>query len=93
MGDILKILLLIYLAAINLSGIFIMLADKRRARKNKWRIQERTLFLIALAGGSPGCLAGMYLFRHKTRHWYFVLGMPFILVLQIALVIWASFRF
>lgn len=85
--DILKYILILYLLVINLAGLFSMLADKRRAQKNKWRIKERTLFLIAIAGGSAGCLAGMYLFRHKTKHWYFVLGMPFILVFQIGLAV------
>lgn len=89
----LKNIFLIYLIAINMAGFFAMLADKQRARKNKWRIKEQTLFLIALAGGSAGSIAGMYLFRHKTKHWYFVLGMPLILVLQIALAVWISFRF
>ena len=93
MNDLLQNIFLIYLLAINLAGFFTMFADKRRARKNKWRIKERTLFLLALAGGCPGCLAGMYVFRHKAKHWYFVLGMPVILVLQIALAVWLSFRF
>ena len=93
MNDFLRNILLIYLLAINLAGFLTMLADKRRAVKNKWRIKERTLFLLALAGGCAGCLAGMYAFRHKTKHWYFVLGMPLILVLQIALAVWLSLRF
>lgn len=61
--------------------------DKRRARKRAFRIPEATLFLIALIGGSIGSIIGMYTFRHKTRHWYFVFGMPFILFVQIALVV------
>ena len=61
--------------------------DKRRARKRAFRIPEATLFLIALIGGSIGSIIGMYTFRHKTRHWYFVYGMPFILFVQIALVV------
>lgn len=61
--------------------------DKRRARKRAFRIPEATLFLIALIGGSIGSNIGMYTFRHKTRHWYFVYGMPFILFVQIALVV------
>lgn len=60
--------------------------DKRRARKRAFRIPEATLFLIALIGGSIGSIIGMYTFRHKTRHWYFVYGMPFILFVQTALV-------
>ena len=61
--------------------------DKRRASKRAFRIPEATLFLIALIGGSIGSIIGMYTFRHKTRHWYFVYGMPFILFVQIALVV------
>ena len=62
--------------------------DKRKAKKNLWRIPEKTLFLSAILGGSAGAIAGMYVFHHKTRHWYFVIGMPLILVIQIGLGIW-----
>lgn len=61
-----------------------MLVDKRKAKKNLWRIPERTLFLSAILGGSLGCIAGMYTFRHKTKHWTFTIGMPAILILQMA---------
>lgn len=76
-----------YLLVINVVGFFSMYLDKRKARKRLWRIPEATLFLIALIGGSIGSIAGMYVFRHKTRHWYFVYGMPVILLLQIAAVV------
>ena len=63
-----------------------MWLDKRRARrKGARRIRERTLFLSALLGGSAGAIAGMRLFRHKTKHWYFVWGMPAILAAQVIL--------
>lgn len=61
--------------------------DKRKAIKHAFRIPEATLFLIAFIGGSIGSILGMYTFRHKTRHWYFVYGMPFILIVQIALIV------
>ena len=77
------LILLIYLAAVNLFGLIIMGVDKSRAKRRKWRIPEATLFLVAVIGGSIGSIAGMYLFRHKTKHWYFVVGMPVILVLQL----------
>lgn len=77
-------LILIYLLIINALGFVLMLADKRKAQKNLWRIPEKTLFAAAILGGSIGCIAGMYCFRHKTKHWYFVLGMPLILIAQIA---------
>ena len=81
-------MLFLYLAAINLAAFGLMAADKRRAQKHRWRIPEHTLFAAALLGGSVGALAGMYLCRHKTRHWYFVVGMPLILAAQIAAVLW-----
>lgn len=81
-----------YLLTVNLIGLFCMYRDKRKARKRQWRIPESTLFLIALIGGSIGCIIGMYLFRHKTRHWYFVYGMPAILLMQLGVIIalWVS---
>ena len=78
-------LILLYLLIINAISLLLMLADKRKAQQNLWRIPERTLFTAALFGGSIGSILGMYLFRHKTKHWYFVLGMPAILVVQIML--------
>ncbi len=74
---------LIYLVIINLAGFFSMAIDKRKARNHQWRIPEKTLFLIAILGGALGSVLGMQTFRHKTKHWYFVVGMPLILVLWI----------
>lgn len=76
-----------YLIIINLVGFFLMGADKFKAKKRAWRIPESTLFVVALIGGSLGTTAAMHLFRHKTRHWYFLYGMPAILLIQIAVVI------
>ena len=59
-----------------------MLVDKWKARKNRWRVRESTLLLVAALGGSVGSLAGMYLFRHKTQHLKFTLGIPLILAAQ-----------
>ena len=78
----------IYLAAMNVLGVAVMWSDKRRARLHRWRIPEKVLFGVSLLGGSAGTWAGMYLFRHKTKHWYFVVGMPLILVCQAALAIY-----
>lgn len=78
-------LLVGYFIFMNIIGFVLMGIDKRRARKRAFRIPEATLFLIAIIGGSIGSLAGMYAFRHKTRHWYFVYGMPFIIFVQLAL--------
>ncbi|MBR5248481.1 MAG: DUF1294 domain-containing protein [Lachnospiraceae bacterium] len=77
------VILLIYIGIINLAGFILMGVDKKKAIRNAWRIPEARLFLYALLGGSPGCILGMYVFRHKTKHWYFVWGMPAILILQI----------
>ena len=79
--------LLIYIIIMNVVGFFIMGIDKRKAEKHAWRISEKTLFLVSLIGGSIGTLLGMYVFRHKTKHWYFVIGMPLILIIHIILVV------
>ena len=83
---------LIYLLIVNAAGFLVMTVDKLAARNQSWRIPERTLFLLAAIGGSIGTIAGMYLMRHKTRHWYFVWGMPLILSAQIILVLWYLLR-
>ena len=80
--------LLIYLLIVNAAGFFSMLADKLYAKKKLWRIPEATLLLIAAIGGSIGTLLGMYLFRHKTRHLRFVVGVPLILAFHVILFIW-----
>ena len=77
--------LLLYLLLINAAGLVLMLADKIRARNGAWRISELTLMLTAALGGSVGVHMGMYLFRHKTRHPKFTLGVPAILTVQILL--------
>lgn len=79
---------LLYLLLINAAAFLLMLVDKLKAKKNRWRIPERTLFGSALLGGSVGAILGMYTFRHKTKHLSFTLGMPAILIAQVALAIW-----
>ena len=79
--------LLVYLLIINALGLLVMLVDKYKAKKNLWRIPEATLMGIAIAGGSIGSLAGMYLVRHKTKHLKFTIGIPVILAVQIVLFI------
>ena len=85
--------LLIYLLIINALGFILMLADKHKARKNKWRIPEATLMTVAALGGSVGSLLGMYLVRHKTKHLKFTLGIPAILVVQIGIAVAVYFLF
>ena len=77
--------LFLYLLLINAAAFLLMLIDKQKARKNRWRIPERTLMLSALFGGSIGALFGMYTFRHKTKHLKFTLGIPAILIGQLIL--------
>ena len=77
--------LLLYLLLINAAGLVLMLADKIKAQNGAWRISELTLMLTAALGGSVGVHMGMYLFRHKTRHPKFTLGVPAILTVQILL--------
>ncbi len=80
--------ILLYLLAINIFGFFIMWLDKRKARKGAWRIPEKTLFIITALGGGIGTIAGMYTFRHKTQKLNFVIGFPFITILEIIGIIW-----
>lgn len=75
----------IYLLCINILACFLYWLDKYKAVRNQWRIRESVLFLVALLGGSVGALIAMYVFRHKTRHLSFVIGIPVILLLQIVL--------
>lgn len=79
--------MLIYLLLINAAGFIVMLYDKFLAKNNLRRIPEKTLFGIAVLGGSLGCLAGMYTVRHKTRHKSFTVGIPVILVAQLVLIL------
>lgn len=81
-------LILIYLLIINALAFVLMLADKQAARKNLWRIPEATLLTAAALGGSIGSLAGMYAFRHKTKHLKFTAGIPLILIAQVVLTAW-----
>ncbi|QZY57500.1 DUF1294 domain-containing protein [Crassaminicella profunda] len=71
---------LLYLLMINLYGFFITLIDKYKAKKEKWRIRERTFFIIAILGGAAGVMMGMTMFRHKTQHKTFYVGIPIIYI-------------
>lgn len=78
-------MLLGWLLLVNFIAFVLMGLDKRRARREQWRISEKTLFLPAVLGGSLGAIAGMRLFHHKTKHWYFRYGLPALLALQVLL--------
>ena len=75
----------IYLIGINILTFLIFGADKWKAKRDKWRIPEDTLIWLAIVGGSVGALLGMYLFRHKTKHGKFQIGIPVILLVQLGL--------
>ena len=77
-----------YLVLVNAAALALMLVDKQKARRGVWRIPEATLLGIAVFGGSIGAIAGMYLFRHKTRHLKFSLGLPLILAVQIVFLLY-----
>lgn len=81
--------ILVYLLLINALAFLLMLADKRKAQKKKWRIPEATLMTAAALGGSLGALLGMYTFRHKTRHIKFTLGVPLFLITHLAILFFA----
>ncbi|MGB9839781.1 DUF1294 domain-containing protein [Thermovenabulum sp.] len=74
-----------YLIILNTVSLLLMFVDKRKAKKRKSRIPEKTLFTLALLGGSAGVYLGMYFFHHKTRHSSFTLGIPVIIIIQILL--------
>lgn len=79
------LVLVAYFVLINITGFLLMGIDKWKAKKQAFRIPEAALFTIAVIGGSIGSILGMFTFHHKTRHWYFLYGMPAILLLQIGL--------
>lgn len=86
----LEMYVICYLCAINIIGFVLMGLDKWKAKHKKWRIAEKTLFLVGIVGGSPGCWLGMYIFRHKTKHWQFVVGMPIIFIVQAAVILFLT---
>lgn len=85
--------LILYFLILNLLGFTLMGVDKWKARNRRWRIPEKTLFLTAVLGGSVGSILGMQIFRHKTKHASFTVGMPCILIAQIALFFWFFHKF
>ncbi|HIW14605.1 MAG: DUF1294 domain-containing protein [Acutalibacteraceae bacterium] len=80
----------VYLVLINIVAACLTVWDKRRAQKNGWRVRERTLLLVAILGGSPAMYGVMKKIRHKTKHKKFMIGLPVIFFLQVALGVWAG---
>ena len=80
-------ILICYIVLVNILGFALIGIDKRKARKNAFRIPEATLFSVAVIGGSLGSILGMQLFRHKTKHLSFKIGMPVIFILQVLIAV------
>ena len=76
-------ILAVWLVIINLISVIVCIADKSRAKRGKWRVRERTLWLLTLLGGGAGMYLTMRLIRHKTLHKSFMIGIPLIVILQI----------
>lgn len=77
-----------YLVVINIIGLLLMYLDKYFAKNHMYRISEKSLFFIVIIGGSIGSIIGMYKFRHKTKHKQFVIGIPVIIFIQLAILIY-----
>lgn len=83
--------IIIYFVIINIIGFLIMYIDKQKAKKGKWRIPEKTIFIVTALGGGIGTVLGMYAFRHKTQKINFVIGLPLITIVEIAAIIYFAF--
>lgn len=83
--DIYQIILTIFFVVMTIVGLIVMKVDKEKAKRNAWRIKEGTLFTVAALFGGIGTTSGMFLFCHKTNHWYFVVFMPLLAVVNIVL--------
>ncbi len=83
----------VYLLLVSLLGFFLCFLDKRRAKKHAYRVAEKHFFLIALLGGGFGVWLGMYQFHHKTKHWYFVFGIPAITLIEYGLLGWVLWSY
>ena len=81
-----KILVLIYVAVMSLIAFAAFGLDKYKAKADKWRTPEKTLFILAIIGGGIGAFLGMRVFRHKTKHKQFVIGIPAIMIVQLILI-------
>ncbi len=85
--------IIIYILIINIIAFFAMWIDKKKAKRGSWRIKEATLFTLVLLGGGVGGIAGMYIFRHKTKKLKFTIGFPAILIIEIGLIIYYYIKF
>lgn len=83
--------MIIYFATINIIGFLIMLIDKKKAERGKWRIPEKTIFIVTALGGGIGTIAGMYVFHHKTRKLKFTIGLPVITIAEFVGILYYAF--
>ncbi len=79
--------LILYLVVINIIGIFVTIRDKVAAKKNKWRISEKTLFILSSIGAGVSVYITMHIIRHKTKHKRFMIGIPVILIIELFLIV------
>ena len=77
-----------FIAILNVITFLIYAIDKWKAKKNRWRIPESILLLLAVLGGSIGAWMGMKIWHHKTRHKKFKYGIPLIMILQIGMLLY-----
>lgn len=85
--------IILYVILINLIGFGIMALDKFKAQRGYWRTPEKTIFTVTLLGGGFGTIAGMYMFRHKTKKLSFTIGLPTILLSEIFIIIYLLIKF
>ena len=85
-------ILMLWCLGLSVLGFFLMGYDKLQAKRGRRRVPEKSLFSVALLGGAAGAVLGMYLFHHKTRHWYFRFGFPLLLLVQLLLLGWLALR-
>lgn len=83
--------LTVYIALMSVVLLVVMKADKERARRNQYRISEKTLWMTAILGGAIGGVIGMQLFRHKTKHLSFRLGFPLLALLDVSVLVFVRF--
>lgn len=88
----LKTIIIFYLVIINIITFFLYGVDKWKAQRSRWRVPESVLLGMAAIGGSVGAWLGMRVWRHKTQHAKFRFGVPIILIVQVALLVWILYR-
>lgn len=91
MDNIIKVLIIVYFCVVNLISVIVTIEDKYKAKRHKWRIKERTLLILSALGGSVSMYVTMHIIHHKTKKLKFMLGIPIIIILQTALLLFFCF--